>query len=157
MSRLNELASQAIIETDLATGERDIRRAASRVVDQADADEVKALAFEGARRLCAKLARSIGPTAERSKRIAGQTELFPELWQSYAIDAAGTTTKLTGNLSQVEFRRIIAMREKQIDDDARHLRFLREAYRTVAPIWDNNPDWSFGQCCADYARRRAAA
>jgi hypothetical protein len=157
MSRLSDLVAQAIIETDSATGERNIRDAASLVVERAGPEELDALAHEGARRLCATASKRLGPSAERAMQTAGQEELFPDLWRAYPVDAAGKMTKLTGNLSQVEFRRIIAIREKQIGDDAAHLRALRAAYEAMSPIWDENPDWTFEQCCEAYALHRDVA
>ncbi len=156
MSRLSDLVAQAVTETE-RDGSCRVSEAATLVVERADEEELRALAFDAARRMCKKTAQSQGPAASRASSMLGQSDLFPELHRGYAIDAEGQAIRLTGNLSRVEFKRVMAIREKQIDDDAAHLRALREAYTTVSPFWDSNPDWTFDQCCHAYAEQRGAA
>ncbi|HTI83040.1 MAG TPA: hypothetical protein VL614_21520 [Acetobacteraceae bacterium] len=90
------------------------------------------------------------------RRIAkdnGQGSFF-ELRERYALDIDARVFKDTERLSELEFDRIIAIREKQLEDDAAHLNRLKEAKRELAPIWREHPDKLFGEVEAIYLRRR---
>lgn len=90
------------------------------------------------------------------RRIAenGKQGSFFALRERYALDVDARVFKDTDRLSELEFDRIIAIREKQLEDDAVHLDRLKEARREVAPIWREYPDKTFGEVEAIYLRRR---
>ena len=157
MSQLSDLVSQAIIETEKGDGVRDYRAAASLVVERADEDGINHLAHRGAMQLCKKAAEKQGPAARRATTSRGQTEMFPNLHIGYVVDPESNTIKMTGKLNQMEFMRIIGVREKQIFDDAAHLQQLRDAYDAVRPIWSTYPHWTFDECCFELAARREAS
>ena len=157
MSQLSDLISQAISETEKGDGVRDYRAAAFLVVERADEDGINRLAHRGAMQLCKKAAEKQGPAARRVTTSRGQTEMFPNLHIGYAVDLESNTIKRTGNLNQMEFMRIIGIREKQISDDAAHLQQLRDAYDAVRPIWSTHPHWTFDECCFELAARREAS
>ena len=70
------------------------------------------------------------------------------LRQAHALDTDGRIIKRTSDLTELEFRRIIEIREKQIADDGAYLEELKNAYRTCRPVWDEHPDWTFAQVVA---------
>lgn len=84
----------------------------------------------------------------------GRQGSFFALRERYALDVEARVFKDTERLSELEFDRIIAIREKQLADDAVHLDRLREARRELAPIWREYPNKTFGGVEAIYLRRR---
>lgn len=75
-----------------------------------------------------------------------------DLHSGYALDVADKYIKRTQELTELEFLRIITIREEQLVDDSRHLSVLRKAYDTVKPFWQ--VEMNFGEAEAAY---RAAA
>jgi hypothetical protein len=90
------------------------------------------------------------------RKVASDTRQgsFFALRERYALDIDARVFKDTERLSELEFDRIIAIREKQLADDAVHLNRLKEAKRELAPIWREHPDKLFGEVEAIYLRRR---
>jgi len=86
-----------------------------------------------------------------------QTSFFGDrLRQRYALDVDGRVIKDTDAMSRIEFERLIAIREKQMDADAAHLNVLKAAREALAPFWDAHPDYTYGQAEREYLRGRAA-
>jgi hypothetical protein len=79
---------------------------------------------------------------------------FFDLRARYALDVDARVFKDTELLSELEFDRIIAIREKQLADDAEHLNRLLAAKRQLAPIWREYPDKAFGEVEKIYVQRR---
>jgi hypothetical protein len=104
--------------------------------------------------------RRVGVMTKRLPRLATatprQAELFPGLRTHYAVDTEGRVLKQTGLLSRLEFERIIGIREKQVADDAAHLKLLKDAREELAPLWDRRPEATFGEIEAAYRRVKAA-
>lgn len=61
----------------------------------------------------------------------------------YAVDTDGRVLKLTSELSRLEWRRIIAIREKQLADDAAQLQALKERENAFGPLWDVHPHLTY--------------
>jgi hypothetical protein len=104
--------------------------------------------------------RRVGVMTKRLPRLATatsrQAELFPGLRTHYAVDTEGRVLKQTGLLSQLEFDRVIAIREKQVADDAAHLKVLKDARADLRGLWNANPALTFSQVEALFRRSQAA-
>jgi hypothetical protein len=85
-----------------------------------------------------------------------QTNMFEAfgLRPRYALDTEERDVKRTDWLSRAEVNKLIAIREAQLVADTRHLEKLRYALDTVAPLWDLNPDLTFGQVIELYMRNQ---
>lgn len=152
MSRLNDLARRVLSELRDETGSVKVHEAVKLVRPQLDEQDCERLIEEG-------IAIAIKRAGQETRRAAldastspsnGQHELFPSLRPMYALDVDGRSIKDTGSLSLLEFRRIIAIREKQLEDDRSHLEVLRTALGAVMPHWSINPSWTFAQACEAY-------
>jgi hypothetical protein len=86
-----------------------------------------------------------------------QLDLFGQLKRRYALDIDGRRIKNTADLSRLEFRRLIAIREQQIEQDTAHLKVLRDVESAVSLVWDILPDQSLGRVMAVYLAKREAA
>ncbi len=62
-----------------------------------------------------------------------------------ALDVGDREVKLTRDLTQLEVRRIIAIRKDSIDADIRSLTEIEAAYDAAQPVWADRPEWLFGQ------------
>ncbi len=148
MSRLSDVISEACAEARDADGTTVVWNAVNVARGRLDDDDRLILVDEALARRCKAVAergkRSVKQAAERPSGIAS---LFPDLRQGYALGTDEKVVKETASLSEVEFRRLIAIREKQVEDDRAHLEVLRLAFETVTPIWQAHPDWTFGDCC----------
>lgn len=96
-----------------------------------------------ARTLTAKAFEQVG-----SKQI----ELPFRLDGAVAIDTDSHKIRLTESLSQIEFKRAIEIRRKQIKDDQANLKEWENAEQLARPYWNKHPDWSFGQCVKAISR-----
>lgn len=82
----------------------------------------------------------------QSEQAASQASFFGDkLRRRYALDTDGRVIKETEYMQRLEFERLIAIREKSIIDDTAHLDVLKRALVAVAPIWDRNPEYTYGQ------------
>lgn len=154
--RLSEIINEAIDANTDADGRCNthdaIASARNRLTDDhrdhlinaALAKEIKDAASRGKAQILAHL-------KENTKELP-----FDGLRSGYALDLEDRYIKRVENLMRAEMERVIQIREQQIIADQSHLRILRNAYMAVKPIWDTNPDWTFGECCQLLARRRAA-
>ena len=86
----------------------------------------------------------------------GQGQLFG-LRPAHVLAGAEGIIKSTAAMSRIEFAGLIKMREQQITDDLAYLARLKFAQDETALIWDNHPDWSWGQVQSAYARMKKAA
>jgi hypothetical protein len=93
---------------------------------------------------------------ERKKdktRISGPDDLFG-LRGRHALDTDGRMLKATHALTRLEFERIRQIRRDSLRADEAYLAKLDNAAAVVSPVWDANPDLTFGEVCA--LLRRAA-
>lgn len=65
------------------------------------------------------------------------------LHERYAIDVENRVIKDTDRLSRLEWRALLNLRQKQIEDDTAHYRQMLNADRELSPIWDEFPDKNF--------------
>ena len=154
MSQLSDAINQ-VLDENAVNSAFNGKQAASDIWDGLDPEEQKSCGVQEIARRIKNAAAS--RAAERSARIPEQMALpFEGLDFAYPVDANNGLIKRTIALTRLEFQRIIAIREEGIEADAKKLRALQAAYIAVSPIWDVNPDWTFGQCCGAIERREAA-
>jgi hypothetical protein len=155
MSRLSDLANSIVAGSDMF-GRMDthkaIEEAMPRLVDEDKDTLAREALWNRVNNAAAKL--------KRTMKLSGMQEpaslsLFPDLNPRYSVDVDGRQIVLTDSLSQMEFRRVIDIRQKQIKADSAHLKVLEDAYKAVSPFWDANPEFSFGEICRVYASEPA--
>jgi len=82
----------------------------------------------------------------RAADVGVQPSFFGNLMrQAYALDIEGRQIKETSYLTRIEFERIIVIREKQLIADTTQLNVLRRARAALAPLWDMNPEYTYGE------------
>ncbi|MBB4857174.1 hypothetical protein HNO88_000481 [Novosphingobium chloroacetimidivorans] len=99
---------------------------------------------------CKKRARELAATS------AAQSSLFG-LHDAHVLDHGEGIIKRTEALTRDEFRGIIRVRQEQVTADMAYLKRLRDAELETRAIWDRNPNWTWGQVEAAYARKDAKA
>lgn len=146
MSRLSDVIGRVVeLETD-PLGNLDIHRAVAVARPMLDGDDIEMLLAEA-------LAKRIkDATTRERKQIEGldndQADLpFPDLRRAHAIDTEGRFVVLTDSMSEMQFRRVIEIRRKQLKHDRAYLDVLEQAFRQVEPIWTEHPDFTFGEVC----------
>lgn len=154
MSRLSDAIGQAIeIEID-GFGRLDISRAVSVALPLLDDEDREVL-------ICEALSKRIKDAACKTKKAvqsASSTQYkfpFPGMRHAHALDTDGREVILTEAMTEMQFKRLISIRRRQVADDAAYLNILEQAYQAVRPIWQAYPEWTFGQVCAAY--RESAA
>lgn len=154
MSRLSDVIGQAI-ETEMDPfGRLDIPRAIAVALPLLDDDDRETLVSEA-------LAKRIKDAACKTKKaIQGASSQqykfpFPDLRHAHALDTDGREVILTEAMTEMQMRRLIGIRRKQVADDQAYLAVLEHAYQAVRPLWGVNPDWTFGQVCAAYQENAA--
>ena len=146
MSRLSDVIGR-VVELESGPEGIDLRHAVSVARPMLDDDDVEAL-------VCEALTKRIKDAATRGRMEASravettQSELpFPDLRVRHAVDIEGRRLVNTEDMTEMQFRRVIEIRRKQIKDDTAYLEVLENAYLHVAPVWRQHPDLSFGQAC----------
>lgn len=86
-----------------------------------------------------------------------QLEMPFKIDGAVSMDIEGNTIRLTESLGQLEFRRAIEIRRKQIKDDERALREWESAEKLALPYWRDHADWTFGQCLRQFANDQRGA
>lgn len=92
-----------------------------------------------------------------SRLASSQIELPFKLSGAVAIDVEARKIKLTEALSQMEFKRAMEIRRKQIKDDQAQLKEWEDAESLANPYWRKHPDWTFGQCVKAMSKDMRAA
>jgi hypothetical protein len=142
------------LETDVA-GRLNIHAACARAKQEIDDEDRESLIDEAlAGRI--KQAAQRGKTAARAQTYEQGSFPFEKLRRAHAIDTDERVVVTTTEMTQMQFKRAIEIREKQVADDQAYLKELTNAYMAVRPIWDEHPEWTFGQCCNEMIRQRAA-
>ena len=155
MSRLSDRVNEAV-ESAREGGAIVVHTVASGILSDLSSEEIEQVALEG---LCrrVKTAASSGKAQVLRAAKGEQAELPFNLARSYAIDIGDRVVKFTRELTQLEVARVIAIREASIEADGRSLTEIKAAYEAAQPVWDNNPEWLFGQALDAAVKLRAAA
>jgi len=86
-----------------------------------------------------------------------QLDLFGKLRRRYTLDSDGNHLKNTRDLTRLELRGLIAIREDQIEPDLEHLNALRDTEIALSLVWDVRPELTLGQVMEMYLAEREAA
>lgn len=105
--------------------------------------------------LSKRIKDSVCGAAERVERC-GQHSFF-DLRPAHALGDNESHIKETRSLTRIEFQRLIALREAQVDADVAYLKRLRAAAESTSPVWDAHPEWLWGQVEDAFAAALAAA
>jgi len=151
MSRLSDVISRVIEDRTIA-GTLTVHDATKDVMARASEEDIKALASEAiGNRIKSAMCRITKAASESAGEVTSL--LFPDLRPAHALDADERLIKQTRELSLLEFRRIIEIREKQIAADTAYLSILRRAYERLKPYW--KADMTFAE--AENSCRASAA
>lgn len=148
MSRLSDVVNEACAEARDGFGRTVVQQAVAFARGRLDEDDRDTLVDEALARRCKTVAEKARKSVRAAAAEANLVDMFPDLRAGYALDNEERVVKETASLSELEFDRIIAIREKQVEDDTSHLEHLRAARATAKPLWTVHPDWTFGDCCA---------
>ena len=146
MSRLSDVIGR-VVELESGPEGIDLHHAVSVARPMLDEEDVETL-------ICEALTKRIKDAATRGRMDAmraadnAQSELpFPDLRVRHAVDLEGRRLVNTEDMTEMQFRRVIEIRRKQLKDDRSYLDVLEQAYRQIEPIWRAHPDLTFGQAC----------
>lgn len=155
--RFNDIIGKLIQEYDLPGQGIDMEAAASAGVEMVKADdEIADQLIHDA------IWKRIKDAATKAKKQAETTDenSQPTLFNvrpRHAIDTEGRVVKRTEDLSRFEWKRIIQIRWDQVQADQAYLNELMKADAALSPIWDEHPDYTYGEAEAAYAASRVAA
>lgn len=156
MSRLNDVLSEAVEAKRSYDGSVDLHDAYKMVDGTFERDD-EVILIKEASLIRMKDIASRGRSAIL-KQSAGQGEFpFPNIRRGHAIDTNGHRIKNTESMLEVEFARLIEIREEQIKNDQAYLDDLRDAFNACKPYWREHPAWTFGRVCEEMMRRVNAA
>ena len=142
--RLNDVVGEIVGEV-IAGRAINKRQAAVNRWDDIDTDGQYLAGIDGVVARIDTRARRLKLKAEQSS-APEQASLPFQLPAAVAMDIDGTTLVATRQLSRAEFERAIAIRRMQIANDQHALREWRNALRQADQFWEENPEWSFGDC-----------
>jgi hypothetical protein len=158
MSRLTEVMAEVIEQQLTAAGTIVPAQAASAALSMLDDDDIGLLASAELRR---KFKAAMGQARESiANAVKAQTSFpFPDIRLAHSIDIDNRVIKLTSEMSEIEFNRVIDIRVKSIADDTAYLDKLLQARDELAPIWRAQPDLTFAEACEVFSRmtERASA
>jgi hypothetical protein len=155
--QLSDIVSRAIdLNTMMGVTSQKKAVAAAVALMRKDAEATEEARYVAASKLVHDQAtRTMRKVAEDDPR---QPSFFGDrLRARYALDVDNRVIKDLVRLARLEFRRIIAIREKQLKFDGAHLAALKEAYKELSPIWDLYPKKLYGEIEAIYLRRMRLA
>jgi hypothetical protein len=146
MSRLSEVIAQ-VIEDQLTTDGTIVpARAALSALSMLEEEDIGLLASAELRRKFKEAMTTARKSADTSSK--GQSSFpFPEIRLAHALDLESRMIKLTSEMSEIEFNRVIDIRVKSIKDDTAYLDKLLQARDELAPIWKARPDLTFAEAC----------
>lgn len=151
MSRLSEVIAQVIDEQLTTDGTIIPARAALSALPMLDEEDISLLASAELRRKFKEAMSAARKSAERA--VKGQCSFpFPDIRLAHALDLESRVVKLTSEMSEVEFNRVIDIRVKSIEADTAYLDKLVQARDELAPIWKSAPDLTFGEACEVFVR-----
>jgi len=147
MSRLSDVISR-VVELEDGPNGIDLHRAAAQARALIDSEDAEALIIEA-------LVKRIKSQATRTRRdevgsaLKGDPVLpFPDLRVRHALDEDGRWLVETGKMKEHQFRRLIDIRRKQLNDDWSYLKVIEDAYQRAVPIWREQPGLTFDEVCA---------
>jgi hypothetical protein len=86
------------------------------------------------------------------EQTPAQHSLFG-LRHAHTLDDDENIIKQTQYMTRIEFQGLITLRRRQVKADMAYLKLLEDAATETASIWDEHPDWTWGQVEAEYALR----
>lgn len=155
--RLNDIIAQLIEDYDRPGHGIDMQAAANAGVEMVKADDDIA-----GQLIHDAIWKRIKDASTKAKKQAEQSDgndqptLF-NLRPRHAIDTDARVVKRTEDLSRLEFKRLIQIRWDQVQADQAYLNELIKADAALAPIWDQHPEYTYGQAEAAYVASRTAA
>lgn len=156
MSALNDIIGRVIEECDKPDGidtSRAVELAFPLVV--ADEEAREQIIREGLwKKIKDQATRALRRLHENGNAFDEQLDLFGKLKNRYALDIDGRRLKNTTELSRMELRRLITIREQQIEHDTAHLKVLRDVETAVSWVWDLVPDRTLGEVMKLYLAMR---
>ena len=160
MSLLSDRIKNSLIDHRDGYGRYDLRAVVVEVKADLSSNEVSDLLddvlYQRAKKAATHGKIGLDKAARKLARSReGEPDLFPNLQQAYALGE--DIVKDTDALRQLEFARVISIREKQLQDDAESINELKVAKAAADPIWRDHPNWTFGQCKAELKRRAIGA
>lgn len=156
MSRLSDVIGKAIESNLRSDGTLDAAQAANSALGMLDAEDIDLLAGSELRRRI-KEAMAKARRSTETQDVGQAFFPFPDIRLAHPLDLDGRKIKLTAEMREIEFRRVIAIREASVEADMVYLDKLREAYRTLKPVWDVAPDLTFSEACDVLMRVREGA
>ncbi len=160
MSSISDIVGRVIELCETPAAGIDVHRAieVGMPLVRNDPDMMDQLAREGlAKRIKDQATRIARQMEGESPDDGDQLDFFGKLRPRYALDTDGRRLKNTRDLTRIEFRRLITIREEQVAADMAHLKILRDAEDAVSLLWDFHPDLAFGQVMDLYLSQRSAA
>lgn len=153
MLRLSDVISKAVNSVNIG-GRIDTKDAVSEAKSHLDGDMRDLLVVEA---LSKRIKQAVCKLRRNETKVvsAQHSFSFPDLRYAYALDIDGQYIKDTDQLSQLEFCRLIEIREKQLADDSAHLAVLRKAYDSVLPFWET--EMVFGEVESAYRQAQDQA
>lgn len=134
------------------SGRYDLRATVAEVkptlTDEESSDLLDDVLYQRAKQAATKGKKNLDKHAAKTSTA----DMFAGIETGYAID--DHTVKDTDELTEVEFQRVIDIRKVSLDADVEKLAQLEIAQGACAPIWKAHPNWTFGQCKAELARRK---
>jgi hypothetical protein len=77
--------------------------------------------------------------------------------EQYALDLEERSIKLTDEMVELEFLRLIGVRKASVERDLAHIAVLEDAHKALRPYWRRDPALTFKEATGLYLRDRAAA
>ena len=144
MSRLSDAINKTV-EAEMTDEGFDASLVAPALWETLDEESQKSVGIEGLTKRLKSAADKIARRAIKTMS-SSQGELPFNFPGAVAMDTDGRRIKLTMKLREVEFRRAIEIRRKQLHDDEKVLKEFEAAAKAFAPYWKSHPDWTVEQC-----------
>jgi len=110
------------------------------------------------------IARDLKDAASRiAKQVIRQQETaqmafaFFKLPGAVSLDLEGRKIKFTRSLTRLEYQRASKIRKDHHTASGDAIKEFDAAEAAVAPYWDQNPEWTFGQCLDQFMSDKQVA
>lgn len=153
MSLLSEKLESSLMHHRDSYGRHDLHAVVREVKPDLTSDEISDLLDDVLYQRAKKAATKGKKKLDKFLAKAKTGDMFPGIERGYVLDIGGNYAKDADDLTEMEFKRIIQIRQDQLAADKQSLDALEAAYGACAPIWREHPTWLFGQCKAELARR----
>ncbi len=84
-----------------------------------------------------------------------QAEIPFSIEGAVTISGADETVRLTISLTRSEYQQVIEAHAKRLEDYENSFGNLLMGDKNLSPYWDQNPDWTFGDCLSAYLLDKA--